>query len=90
MPTYNFKSIQVVPSASDFIDVVLSKTNRKTPTVIHKGYAIARIRTFYMRKIKYTMQSFHEKLSKILEDFPILDVCYYLFSILSNDTQIIT
>jgi len=84
MPTYNFKSIQVVPGANDFIDVVLSKTNRKTPTVIHKGYAISRIRTFYMRKIKYTMQNFHEKLSKILEDFPILDEIHPFYADLMN------
>jgi GTP1/Obg family GTP-binding protein len=35
----------------DFIDVVLSRTQRKTPTVIHPGYAINRIRSFYMRKV---------------------------------------
>lgn len=31
------KSIAPVPSATDFIDVILSGTQRKTPTVIHKG-----------------------------------------------------
>lgn len=74
MPQYNFKRIQVVPSANDFIDIILSKTNRKTPTIVHKGYAISRIRQFYMRKVKYTQQNFHDKLSKVLDDFPILDV----------------
>lgn len=33
---YNFKSITVVPKASEFVDIVLSKTQRKTPTVVHK------------------------------------------------------
>ena len=33
---YNFKQITVVPSGKDFIDIVLSMTQRKTPTVIHK------------------------------------------------------
>ncbi len=37
MPVYNFKSIQVVPTAKDFIDIVLSKTQRGTPTVVHNG-----------------------------------------------------
>ena len=37
MPLYNFKSIQVVPTAKDFIDIVLSKTQRQTPTVVHNG-----------------------------------------------------
>jgi len=33
---YNFKKITVVPSAKDFVDIVLSRTQRKTPTVIHR------------------------------------------------------
>jgi nucleolar GTP-binding protein len=37
MVVYNFKKIEVVPTAKDFIDVVLSKTQRKTPTVVHKA-----------------------------------------------------
>lgn len=40
--------------AKDMINVVLSKTQRKTPTVVHPGYDIGRIRGFYMRKVKYT------------------------------------
>lgn len=34
---YNFKAIGQVPSNKDFIDVVLSKTQRQTPTVVHNG-----------------------------------------------------
>jgi len=74
MVLYNFKKIQVVPPASDFLDIVLSKTQRKTPTVVHKGYQISRIRSFYMRKVKFAGQSFHDKLSQILDDFPLLNV----------------
>lgn len=48
---YNFKSIKTIPSAKDMINIVLSKTQRKTPTVVHPGYNISRIRTFYMRKV---------------------------------------
>ena len=71
---YNFKKIQVVPSGDDFLDIVLSRTQRKTPTVVHKGYAISRIRSFYMRKVKYTQETFDEKLRQILDDFPKLEV----------------
>lgn len=74
MPLYNFKSIQVVPTAKEFVDIILSKTQRKTPTVIHKHYAISSIRKFYMRKVKYTQQTIHDKLTQIISDFPILDV----------------
>lgn len=52
MVLYNFKKMQPVPTASDFIDIVLTRTQRKTPTVIHPGYKISRIRSFYMRKVR--------------------------------------
>lgn len=58
----------------DFINIILSKTQRKTPTVVHKNYKISRIRSFYMRKIKFTQQNFHDRLSQIIQDFPKLDV----------------
>lgn len=73
MVQYNFKKITVVPTGKDFVDIILSRTQRQTPTVVHKGYAISRIRQFYMRKVKYTQQNFHEKLSTIIEEFPRLD-----------------
>ena len=49
--THNFKSIKSIPASKDLINIVLSKTQRKTPTVVHPGYNISRIRTFYMRKV---------------------------------------
>ncbi len=128
---HNFKSMQSVPTAKDFIDIVLSKTQRGTPTVVHNGaqpfevavvgacvasgraavwvgagcgiqlcmpkqnavaacavrcadllsvlclpsfcsagWAIQRIRQFYMRKVKFTQQNWHDKLTQILDDFP--------------------
>ncbi|KAK9991681.1 hypothetical protein SO802_026666, partial [Lithocarpus litseifolius] len=50
MVQYNFKNITVVPNGKDFIDIILSRTQRQTPTVVHKSYAISRLRQFYMRK----------------------------------------
>uniref|UniRef100_T1ICJ4 Nucleolar GTP-binding protein 1 n=1 Tax=Rhodnius prolixus TaxID=13249 RepID=T1ICJ4_RHOPR len=79
MPMYNFKKIAV-----DFIDIILSKTQRKTPTVVHKHYKISRIRSFYMRKIKYTQQNFHERLSQILQEFPKLDNIHPFYADLMN------
>ncbi|KAL5056947.1 hypothetical protein RYX36_028551 [Vicia faba] len=72
MVQYNFKKITVVPNGKDFIDIILSRTQRQTPTVVHKGYAINRLRQFYMRKVKYTQTNFHEKLSTIIDEFPRL------------------
>ncbi|CAM0913226.1 unnamed protein product [Alopecurus aequalis] len=73
MVQYNFKKITVVPPGKDFVDIILSRTQRQTPTVVHKGYAINRIRQFYMRKVRYTQQNFYEKLSTIIDEFPRLD-----------------
>ncbi|CAL1357502.1 unnamed protein product [Linum trigynum] len=55
MAQYDFKKITVVPSGNDLIDIVLSRTQRQTPTVIHKGNAISRVRQFYMRKDHYKL-----------------------------------
>jgi nucleolar GTP-binding protein len=84
MVVYNFKKIQTVPSASDFVDIVLTRTQRKTPTVIHPTYAISRIRAFYMRKVKFTQQTCQEKLSQIIEDFPRLDDLHPFYADLIN------
>ncbi|KAI8324407.1 P-loop containing nucleoside triphosphate hydrolase protein [Martensiomyces pterosporus] len=81
---YNFKRIAPVPEAGDFLDIVLSKTQRKTPTVIHPGYKISRIRNFYMRKVKFTQDSFDEKLRQILEEFPLLDNVHPFYADLMN------
>ena len=46
MPVYNFKKMAPVPSAIDLVDIVLTRTQRRTPTVVHPGYKITRIRNF--------------------------------------------
>lgn len=84
MPVYNFKKINPIPNAPDMIDIILTRTQRKTPTVIHPGYKITRIRSFYMRKIKFTQQTIHERLSQILTDFPRLDDIHPFYSDLCN------
>jgi len=78
------KHITVVPTYKDFVDIVLSKTQRKTPTVIHKHYKISRIRDFYMRKVKFTQQSFHDKLSIITSEFPIVANLHPFYGTLMN------
>eukprot|EP00455_Lapot_gusevi_P029149 TRINITY_DN3120_c0_g1_i1.p1 TRINITY_DN3120_c0_g1~~TRINITY_DN3120_c0_g1_i1.p1 ORF type:complete len:675 (+),score=205.09 TRINITY_DN3120_c0_g1_i1:180-2204(+) len=82
--TYNFKSMQSVPTSKDLIDVVLSRTQRKTPTVIHARYAIKRIREFYMRKVKFAQQTFRDKLSQIINDFPRLEDIHPFYAELIN------
>ena len=84
MSYYNFKKIAVVPTSKDFTDVVLSKTQRKTPTVVHRHYKISRIRSFYMRKVKFTQSNFSEKLTTILSEFPKLEDVHPFYADLMN------
>ncbi|GMH35312.1 hypothetical protein BSKO_03180 [Bryopsis sp. KO-2023] len=84
MSLYNFKQIRVVPPAQEFIDAVLSRTQRQTPTVCHKRWKVTRIRQFYMRKVKHTQTTWHEALSKILEDFPKVDDIHPFYADLLN------
>eukprot|EP01061_Rhynchopus_euleeides_P034232 TRINITY_DN57979_c0_g1_i1.p1 TRINITY_DN57979_c0_g1~~TRINITY_DN57979_c0_g1_i1.p1 ORF type:complete len:651 (+),score=309.63 TRINITY_DN57979_c0_g1_i1:145-2097(+) len=84
MVLYNFKQIEVVPKSKEFVDVVLSKTQRKTPTVVHKGYEITRIRAFYMRKVKFTQKAIHDKLTNVLDAFPRLDDVHPFYAELMN------
>eukprot|EP00096_Caligus_rogercresseyi_P013974 TRINITY_DN6536_c0_g1_i1.p1 TRINITY_DN6536_c0_g1~~TRINITY_DN6536_c0_g1_i1.p1 ORF type:complete len:674 (-),score=201.45 TRINITY_DN6536_c0_g1_i1:95-2074(-) len=83
MSSYNFK-ICVVPTWKEFVDATLSKTQRKTPTVIRKHYKISRIRSFYMRKVKFTQSNFTEKLTMILKEFPKLEEVHPFYSDLMN------
>ncbi|VDP14696.1 unnamed protein product [Heligmosomoides polygyrus] len=81
---YNFKRITVVPTAAELKDVVLSKTQRKTPTVVHRQYAIGRIRAFYARKIKFLQQTLHDKLTQIINEFPKMEEVHPFYSDLMN------
>ena len=84
MVVYNFKKIQAVPTNKDFVDIVLTRTQRKTPTVIRANFEISRIRSFYMRKVKFTQNTFHEKLEAILNEFPRLDDIHPFYADLIN------
>eukprot|EP00536_Pseudo-nitzschia_multiseries_P001742 jgi/Psemu1/181740/e_gw1.22.63.1 len=84
MPVYNFKKMSPVPAAPDLIDIVLMRTQRRTPTIIHPGYKITRIRSFYMRKIKFTQQTISERLTTILTDFPRLNDIHPFYADLCN------
>lgn len=65
-----WKDIPTVPTSNDMLDIVLNRTQRKTPTVIRPGFKITRIRAFYMRKVKYTAEGFAEKFTDMLAGFP--------------------
>eukprot|EP00922_Rhytidocystis_sp_ex-Travisia-forbesii_P061820 GHVS01091555.1.p2 GENE.GHVS01091555.1~~GHVS01091555.1.p2 ORF type:complete len:682 (+),score=101.11 GHVS01091555.1:74-2047(+) len=81
---YRFKDITVVPSSKELTDIVLSRTQRKTPTEVHKQFKISRIRGFYMRKVKYCQQTIHDKLTDMLTQFPKLDDIHPFYADLCN------
>jgi nucleolar GTP-binding protein len=81
---YKFKEITRVQESKDLVDVVLSKTQRKTPTEVHPQFKITRIRSFYMRKVKFAQTTFNEKLSAILEQFPRIDDIHPFYADLCN------
>lgn len=81
---YRFKDITAVPDAKALVDIVLSKTQRKTPTQVHKAFKISRIRSFYARKIKFCQQTIHDKLTDILLQFPRLDDIHPFYADLCN------
>eukprot|EP01122_Echinamoeba_exundans_P006877 TRINITY_DN2004_c0_g1_i1.p1 TRINITY_DN2004_c0_g1~~TRINITY_DN2004_c0_g1_i1.p1 ORF type:complete len:644 (+),score=176.82 TRINITY_DN2004_c0_g1_i1:239-2170(+) len=81
---YNFKKIQVVPTGKEFVDIVLTRTQRKTPTQLHSHLPVSAIRRFYMRKVKFTQATINEKLDHILKDFPILDEIHPFYADLMN------
>ncbi|EQL02682.1 hypothetical protein G6O67_000785 [Ophiocordyceps sinensis] len=67
-----WKDIPPVPTHLEFLDIVLSRTQRKLPTQIRAGFKISRIRGFYTRKVKFTQETFSDKFGAILESFPRL------------------
>jgi nucleolar GTP-binding protein len=81
---YKFKEIQTVLQAKDLVDVVLSRTQRKTPTEVHPQFNINRIRAFYMRKVKFAQATFEEKLNLILDEFPKIDELHPFYADLCN------
>uniref|UniRef100_A0A914LCR6 Nucleolar GTP-binding protein 1 n=1 Tax=Meloidogyne incognita TaxID=6306 RepID=A0A914LCR6_MELIC len=81
---YNFKKITVVPTSVNLKDVVLSKTQRKTPTVVRRHWQISRIRAFYARKVKFLQQTLHDKLTMILTEFPKMEDVHPFYADLMN------
>lgn len=67
------------PYSQSFEVIIWSNLINIAPQVIHKNFKISRIRNFYMRKVKFTQDSFDEKLGAILTEFPLLDVSCSVF-----------
>ncbi|CAJ2513799.1 Uu.00g019180.m01.CDS01 [Anthostomella pinea] len=79
-----WKDIAPVPNSQEFLDIVLSRTQRRLPTQIRSGFKISRIRAFYTRKVKFTQETFSEKFQQILDGFPRLQDIHPFHSDLLN------
>ena len=66
------------------INKVLSGTQRKTPTVVHKRFPIEGIRRFYIRKVKFVQQNFIGQLTDTINSFPSIDYIHPFFGDLLN------
>jgi len=66
------------------INKVLSGTQRKTPTIIHKRFPIEGIRRFYIRKIKFVQHGFSSNITEIIDMFPSIDYIHPFFGNLLN------
>ncbi|KAI5149702.1 nucleolar GTP-binding protein [Enteropsectra breve] len=80
----NFSFINQVPQCTDLIDIALSKTNRKTPTIVRAKFEIHRIRNFYTRKVKFSAGEFSNRLDTIQREFPVLEDIHPFYSDLIN------
>lgn len=78
---YAFKSIAKVPPSDELTDIILSRTQRKTPTVVRKGWKVNRIRRFYIRKVQFTKQNLMDKFDLMLREFPRLEVGFYFSNV---------
>lgn len=79
---FDFKTIKKVPQ--NISDIVLSATQRKTPTVIRKTHPLPKIRSFYTRKIKYCSNEYISQLSNIISSFPHVEDIHPFYNDLVN------
>lgn len=80
----NFSYITPVPQNTALIDIALSKTQRRSPTVVHPQYSIVRIRKFYMHKVKKAGEEFKMRLETITSEFPRLEDIHPFYADLIN------
>ena len=73
-----------IPESKTLINLILSKLQKKTPTIVHKQFSIQKIRQFYIRKIKFFQHEFELFLEKIEKIFPFIDQLHPFFSDLLN------
>lgn len=73
-----------IPDAKEVIDLILSKTQRKTPSVVHRQFSIQKVRQFYLKKIKFLENNFKFIIEKILKNFPLIDQLHPFFCDLLN------
>ena len=65
---------------SDYDNNCIITLNLSTVKLYYtRHYQISRIRSFYMRKVKFTEANLNEKLTGILGEFPKIEVLYHWY-----------
>ncbi|AEA38962.1 nucleolar G-protein (nucleomorph) [Cryptomonas paramecium] len=59
--------------SNDIINTILSKTQKKTPTIIHKHFSIQRIRKFYIKKLSFAYYNFYNYICNLIQKFPVMN-----------------
>jgi nucleolar GTP-binding protein len=73
-----------IPEPKTLINLLLSKLQKKTPTIVHKKFSIQKIRHFYIRKINFFYQEYEIFIEKIGKIFPTIDQLHPFFCDLFN------
>jgi nucleolar GTP-binding protein len=84
MNSFDLKTLNCVPNGLQLIDNILSRSQRKTPTIVNNSWPIERIRKFYLRKVKFLQSICNEKLTAIIDQFPTLSELHPLYSDILN------
>nr|UXY86894.1 nucleolar G-protein [Cryptomonas paramecium] len=70
--------------SNDIINTILSKTQKKTPTIIHKHFSIQRIRKFYIKKISFAYYNFYNYICNLIQKFPVMNEIDLFFKNIFN------
>merc|ERR1712113_547142 len=73
-----------VPNSNGLVTTALRRTQRQTPTIVRNSWPIQRIRSFYILKIKYLQNFYHEKITQIITQFPKIEDIHPFYADILN------
>merc|ERR1712113_571363 len=73
-----------IPNSNGLVTTALRRTQRQTPTIVRNSWSIQRIRLFYILKIKYFQNFYHEKITQIIIQFPKIEDIHPFYADILN------